>query len=99
MKYSIAILITALITYLIRMLPLAVFKRQIQNKWVKSFLYYIPYAVLSAMTFPAIFYSTGSIPSAAGGFAAAVLLSYFNRGLMVTALSAVAAACIVNLLI
>lgn len=99
MNYAIAIILTAGLTYLIRMLPLAFFQKQIQNQWIKSFLYYIPYAVLSAMTFPAIFYSTGSFPSALAGFVTAAILAYFGRGLMTTALSAVAVACIVGLLI
>lgn len=83
-----AILLTAAVTYLIRMLPLAVFQKQITSKWIKSFMYYIPYAVLGAMTFPAILYSTGNIVTAALGCGAAVVLAYFNRGLLVTALGA-----------
>ena len=83
-----AVLLTAAVTYLIRMLPLAVFQKQITSKWIKSFMYYIPYAVLGAMTFPAILYSTGNIVTAALGCGAAVVLAYFNRGLLVTALGA-----------
>ncbi len=86
--YLKAILLTAAVTYLIRMLPLAVFRKQITSRWVQSFLYYIPYAVLGAMTFPAILYSTGSIAAAALGLGAAVVLAYFNRGLLVTAIGA-----------
>ena len=83
-----AILLTAAVTYLIRMLPLAMFQKQITNKWVKSFLYYIPYAVLGAMTFPAILYSTGSIATATVGLVCALVLAYLNTGLLVTALGA-----------
>lgn len=99
MSYIIALIIMSGITYLIRMLPLTLFQKQINNKWIKSFLYYIPYAVLSAMTFPAIFYSTSNVPSAIVGMLAAMVLSYFNKGLMPTAAIAVAGACLVNLFI
>ena len=64
--------VMALVTYLPRMLPMAVIKRKIQNRFIRSFLTYVPYAVLSAMTFPAILYSTSDnlavgVPSAAAG--------------------------------
>ena len=58
------VLVMAVVTYLIRMLPLAAFRRRITSRFIRSFLYYVPYAVLSAMTFPAILYATGSLPSA-----------------------------------
>jgi len=99
MSYIIALIIMAVITYLIRMLPLAFFQKEIKNEWIKSFLYYIPYAVLSAMTFPAILYSTSNLPSAIVGMTAAIILSYFNKGLMPTAAIAVAGACLVNIFI
>lgn len=99
MNYAAAIIIMAVITYLIRMIPLAFFKKQIQNKRFKAFLFYIPYAVLSAMTFPAILYSTGNIVSAVAAMAAAVVLSYLDKGLMPTAAAAVAVACLVNVAI
>ena len=78
----------ALVTYLIRMLPLALIRRQINSTFVKSFLYYVPYATLSAMTFPAILHSTGSLVSAAIGFAAAVYLSYKEKSMITVALCA-----------
>ncbi len=93
MSYYIkAVLLTAAVTYLIRMLPLAVFQKQITSKWIKSFMYYIPYAVLGAMTFPAILYSTENMVTAALGCMSAVVLAYFNRGLLWTAIGASAAA-------
>ena len=70
------ILVMAGVTYLIRMLPLVLVRKKIENRFLLSFLYYIPYAVLSAMTVPAIFYSTGSIPTAVAGTAAAVVLAF-----------------------
>lgn len=79
------------VTYLIRMLPLVLIKKQIKNKYLLSFLYYIPYAVLSVMTIPAIFYSTSSKVSALAGFVVAVVLAYMNQSLVkVAALSSLA---------
>ena len=60
--------VMALITYLIRMLPLTLFKKNIENNFINSFFSYVPYAVLGAMTFPDILYSTGSMISAAFSF-------------------------------
>ena len=82
------ILVMALVTYLIRMLPLALIRRQINSTFVKSFLYYVPYATLSAMTFPAILHSTGSLASAVIGFAVAVYLSYKEKSMITVALCA-----------
>lgn len=86
------IAVMAGMTYLIRMLPIVVFRKKIKSKFVKSLLYYIPYAVLSAMTFPAIFYSTGSAVSASVGLAVALILALFDRSLIVVAVAACAAA-------
>lgn len=82
----------ASVTYLVRAIPFTVFSQKIKSRFVSSFLYYIPYAVLAAMTVPAIFYSTGSVVTAAVGTAAAVVLAYFNMPLIVVALAAAAAA-------
>lgn len=81
------------VTYLVRMLPFVIFRKKIKSRFVKDFLYYVPYAVLGAMTIPAAFYSTGSVSSAAVGIAAAVLLALKNKGLLAVA----AAACIAAL--
>ena len=80
--------VMAAVTYLIRMLPFVVFRKPIKNRFVKSFLYYVPYAVLGAMTFPAILYSTASLASAAVGLAGSVILAWFGRGLLTVAVSA-----------
>ena len=82
------ILVMALVTYLIRMLPLALIRRHMNSTFVKSFLYYVPYATLSAMTFPAILHSTGSLASAVIGFAVAVYLSYKEKSMITVALCA-----------
>ena len=87
------------ITYLIRMLPLVLFKKKITNRFVLSFLYYVPYAVLSAMTIPAIFFATDHIASAAIGFAVAFLLAFKNKSLLTVAASACGAVLAAELVI
>lgn len=99
MKVAIYITAMAVVTYLIRMIPFAFFRRKIKSKFFRSFLYYIPYAVLSAMTVPAIFYSTGNILTAVAGTITAFVLSYFNLPLIVVALSATATAFVAGLII
>ena len=92
MSIVIYIAVMAGVTYLIRMIPFTVFRRQIKSRFFRSFLYYVPYAVLSAMTVPAIFYATGNMATAAVGTVVAVLLAYFDMPLIVVALAASAAA-------
>ena len=89
----------AITTYLIRMIPFTFFTKKIKSRFIRSFLYYIPYAVLSAMTIPAIFYSTGSILTAAAGTAVALALAFFGLPLIVVALSSSAAVFIASLFI
>lgn len=79
----------ALVTYIIRVIPFAFFRKKIQSRFIKSLLYYVPYAVLSAMTFPAIFYSTGSMITATAGTIVALIASLTKRSLVVVALLAV----------
>lgn len=92
MSIVIYIAVMAGVTYLIRMIPMTVFRKKIRSRFFRSFLYYIPYAVLSAMTIPAIFYSTGNMITAAVGTVVAVILAYWNLPLIVVALVASAAA-------
>lgn len=99
MSIAVYIIVMAGITYLIRMIPFTFFTRKIKSKFFKSFLYYIPYAVLSAMTFPAIFYSTGNTLTAAAGTIVAIILAYFNLPLIVVALAASAAALITGFIL
>lgn len=82
--------IMALMTYLIRVSPMVIFRKKIENNRVKSFLYYIPYTVLAAMTFPAIFTSTSSQTGAIAGCIVAIVLAYCKRSLLVVALGAAA---------
>lgn len=98
-KLALSIVVMALVTYLIRMIPLAIFRKTIENSWIKSFLYYVPFAVLAAMTFPAILSSTASIYSAIAGLVVAVIMALFERTLITVALSACGTVFIVELLL
>ncbi len=86
-------------TYLIRAVPFACVKHEIKNRFIRSFLYYIPYAVLAAMTFPAIIYSTGNVISSVVGLIIGVILAFFNRGLTLVAVAASLGALITELII
>ncbi len=87
-QYFIYLLIMAGSTYLIRALPFSLLTKKIENKYIKSFLYYIPYAVLSAMTIPAALFATNSIISAVTGLLVAVILALKGKSLTFVAVSA-----------
>ena len=93
------ILVMAGVTYIIRMLPLAFFRRKIRSRFFRSLLYYLLYAVLSAMVIPSVFSSTGSILTATVGLVVAVILAWLERSLIVVALGASAAAYLTGLVI
>lgn len=93
------IAVMAGVTYLIRVIPFAFFKKKIRSRFFKSFLEYVPYAVLSAMTIPAIFYSTGSVVTAVIGTVTALILAYFGLPLIVVALAASVAAYVAGIFI
>ena len=93
------IAVMAIVTYLIRVIPLTVFHKKIKNKFLKSFLYYVPYTCLSAMTFPAILYATQSVFSATAGVITAMILAFYNRSLIVVAASSCAVVFIVEQII
>lgn len=99
MSIAIYIGVMALVTYLVRVIPFTVFRKKIRSRFLKSFLYYIPYAILSAMTIPAIFYSTGNMITAAVGTVIAVALAYLDLPLIIVALAASAGALITDLII
>ena len=85
------IFVMAGVTYLIRMLPLTVFRKPIKSRFVKSFLYYVPYACLTAMTFPAILYDTTYIISGVAALLIAVLLAFRGKSLLTVSLASCAA--------
>ncbi len=95
----VAVLLMALVTYLIRVLPIAVFRRELQSPYIKSFLQYVPFAVLGALTFPDIFTSTGNPLTAVCGTLAALWLSYREKSLVVVALGAILTVYISGLLL
>ncbi len=76
------ILIMALVTYLIRLLPLTLIRKEIKNTYIRSFLYYVPFVTLTVMTFPSILTSTKNYYSALAGFAVAVFLAYKGQSLL-----------------
>ena len=89
----------AAVTYLIRALPLTLMKKEIKNKTVKSFLYYVPYVTLAVMTFPSILTATQSPIAAVAALVVAMVLAYFGRGLFFVAVSACVTVFIVELFI
>lgn len=84
-EFFIYLLLLAGSTYLIRAIPFSLMRKKINNPFIKSFLYYIPYTVLTAMTFPTAFYATGNMISAAVGLVAAVVISIKCSNLTVVA--------------
>lgn len=88
-KVLLAVFLMAVVTYLPRVFPIAIFRYKIESTFFKSFLYYIPFAVLGAMTFPSVLASTGNLYSSMVGMGAALILAYYEQGLMKTALGAV----------
>ena len=91
------IAVMALVTYLVRMIPLVLLEKEITNTWVKSFLYYVPYVTLAVMTFPAILEATDSPASGAAALAAAVLLAYRGKSLIQVAAAACAVVFVLEL--
>lgn len=96
MNIYLYILAMALTTYLIRVLPMTIFRKPIQSRFLRSFLYYVPYCCLTAMTFPSILNSTASVLSGAAALVVAVILAYRGKSLIVVALSSSAAVLVVE---
>lgn len=88
--FWISLIIMAGTTYLIRMLPFVLVKGKIKNRFVRSFFAYTPYAVLGAMTFPAVFYSTSNLLAAVLGVVVALILAFREKSLLTVSLSACA---------
>lgn len=84
-NFLIYLAVMAGVTYLVRLIPLLLIKKEIKNRFILSFLHYMPYSVLSVMTVPAIFYATSSIVSATIGFTIAIVLAYFRKSLLTVA--------------
>ena len=102
MRYEVYLpylLTMALVTYLVRAVPLVLFKKKIQNRFALSFLYYMPYAVLSVMTVPAVFFATDHVVSAAAGVAAALVLAFRKSDLLLVAIGASAGVFLTELIL
>ena len=106
MNIYIYVLVMAVSTYLIRAIPLTLFKKPIRSRFLRSFLHYVPPACLSAMTFPAILYSSGTtldgpvrMVSGALGLLVGVLLAFKNKSLIVVALASCATVFLCDLII
>lgn len=95
----ISIAVMAIVTYAIRALPLTLIRKQIDNRFIKSFLYYVPFVTLSLLIFPSILNSTSSIYSSIAGFIIAIILAYREKKLIVVSMVAVLVVYIVGLLI
>ncbi|MBR3307698.1 MAG: AzlD domain-containing protein [Lachnospiraceae bacterium] len=93
------IAIMALVTYLIRMLPLTLLRKEIKNRTLRSFLYYVPYVTLTVMTFPAIITATGDLRSGAAGLVTALILSWKKQSLPVVAFISCAVVFLVSMLL
>lgn len=97
--FAVYLAVSAGVTYLIRMLPLVLVKKKIKNRFILSFLYYIPYAVLSVMTIPAIFYAAPSGIAACAGFVTAMILAYREKSLVTVAAFSCAAVFVAEIII
>jgi branched-subunit amino acid transport protein len=84
-----AVCLMALVTYVPRALPVAVFRKEIKSNYIKSFLHYVPFAVLGSLTFPDVFYSTGNVLTATTGTVVALLLAFYRKSLVVVAAGAI----------
>lgn len=98
-RVLISVAIMAIVTYLVRVAPLTLFRKQIKSKYIRSFLDYTPYAVLGVMTFPDVFSCTGSVYSAIAGTAVALILGYMRKGMVTVACSAIVVVYIVEMLL
>ena len=99
LRFFLYLLVMAGVTYLVRMLPMVFCMKKIKSRFVRSFLYYVPYTVLAVMTVPGILYSTGSIASATAGALVAVLLAIFGRSLLTVAAGSALGVLIVEIIL
>lgn len=93
------ILIMAAVTYLIRMLPMVVFRKEIKSRFWRSFLYYVPYCALAVMTFPGILLACDNVWAGVIAMAVALLLAFKKRSMIVVSLVAVAAVFVAEFLL
>jgi len=96
-KIYLYIILMAVVTYLIRALPLTLIRKEINSTFIRSFLYYVPYATLAAMTFPAILSATDYLVSSVVGFIVALVLAFNRKSLIVVAAASCGVAFLVEL--
>ncbi len=99
LQATFAIFLMALFTYIPRALPVAVFRKEITSKYIKSFLHYVPFAVLASLTFPEVFYSTRDVITAFAGTMIALLLAYCNKSLVIVAAGAILTVLITGMIV
>ena len=92
-------LVMALVTYACRVVSMVLLRKKIRNRFVQSFLYYIPYSVLAVMVFPGIFFSTSFLVSGSVGAIVALILAFFKRSLLVVSLASIASVYLVELIL
>ena len=97
-KILIAVALMAVVTYVPRVFPIVICKHKLQSRFLKSFLYYIPYAVLGAMTFPAILFATANFYFSLIGLGVALILAYFEQSLLKVAIGTVFVVCLCELI-
>lgn len=99
-KYQIlAVIVMAIFTYLPRFLPLTFFRKKIHSKFINSALYYLPYAVLGALTFPGVFHATPRVIESCAGIIVAIYFSYKGKGLVFVAVAAIIASYAIQFII
>lgn len=98
-RFILYLITMAGVTYLVRMIPLVFCRKKIKSRFIRSFLYYVPYTVLSVMTFPAILFATSSMISAVVGTAVALLLAFMRRSLLTVAAGSAASVLITELIL
>ena len=99
LSFLLYLLVMAGTTYLLRLLPMLLFRKKIKNRFIRSFLYYIPYSVLSVMAVPAIFHATEFVLSGVAACLVAIVLAYFKRGLITVATGSALTALLFELII
>ncbi|MCR5304590.1 MAG: AzlD domain-containing protein [Lachnospiraceae bacterium] len=93
------IFVMAAVIYSIRALPLVLIRGEIKNPFIRSFLHYVPYVTLSALTFPSILTATDTVPGSVVGFITAVVMSLWNKSLLMVAVGACLSAYITELIV
>lgn len=96
-RVYIYVFVMCVVSYLLRVLPLTLIRKPITNRFLKSFLFYVPYVTLTVMTFPAILTATGSVWSAGIGLVVAAAAAWFGSGMFQVTIAACSAVYIVEL--